>query len=161
MNLVDLIYSARQRASGMSQSGLGRPRQADLQRAVSDIYYAMFHTLATCNANSLVRTGYVARRQPEWRQIYRALEHGYARQQCSNHRALAQFPPEIQRFAEHFVDARRLRHQADYDPESKLTRREVLCLIDETEEIIRAFDHALPDRRRVFAVHVPFRTRAT
>ena len=159
MNPTDLIDSARQRAGGISQPRLGRPRQTDLQRAVSDTYYAMFHTLAGCCANTLVGTSYVARRQPEWRQIYRALEHGHARRQCSNHRALAQFPPEIQRFGEHFVDTQRLRHQSDYNPESSLTRREVLRLIGETEAIIQAFDRAPADRRRAFAIHVLFRTR--
>ena len=160
MNPTDLIDSARQRAGGTSSTGRGRPRQTDLQRAVSDTYYAMFHSLAACGANTLAGTNYIARRQPEWRQIYRALEHGYARQQCNNHRALVQFPSEVQRFGRHFVYTQRLRHQADYDPDSSLTRREVLQLINETEEIIRAFDRAPADRRRAFAIHVLFRARA-
>ena len=161
MDPTDLIDSARQRASGTFPAGRGRPRQTDLQRAVSDTYYAMFHSLAACGANTLAGTGYIARRQPEWRQIYRALEHGYARQRCSNHRELAQFPPEIQRFGQHFVYTQRLRHQADYDPDGNLTRRELLQLVNETEEIIQAFETAPADRRRAFAIHVLFRTRAT
>lgn len=160
MNPSDLIASARQRAGGVAPFPRGRPRQTDLQRAVSDAYYAMFHTLATCGANTLVGTGYTARREPEWRQIYRALEHGYARQQCSNQRALAQFPSAIRRFGRHFAGSQQLRHLADYDPDTSLTRDEVLQLIDETEDIIQAFDRAPANRRRAFAVHVLFRTRA-
>ncbi len=160
MNPSDLIDSARQRAGGVAPFQRGRPRQTDLQRAVSDAYYAMFHTLATCCADLLIGIGYAARRLPEWRQIYRALEHGYARQQCSNRRALAQFPAEIQRFGRHFAEAQQLRHLADYDPDTTLAREDVLQLIDETERIIAAFNAAPADRRRAFAVHVLFRTRA-
>ena len=161
MNPSDLIDSARQRAGGVAPFPRGRPRQTDLQRAVSDAYYAMFHALATCCANTLVGTSYIVRRQPEWRRIYRALEHGYARQQCSNQRALAHFPPAIRQFARHFAGSQQLRHLADYDPDARLTRDEVLQLIDETEEIIQAFNRAPADRRRAFAIHVLFRTRAT
>lgn len=160
MNPSDLIDSARQRAGGVAPFPRGRPRQTDLQRAVSDAYYAMFHALATCCANTLVGTSHVARRQPEWRQIYRALEHGYARQQCSNHRALARFPPAIQRFGRHFTGSQQLRHLADYDPDSSFTRREVLQFINETEQIIQAFEHVPAGQRRAFAIHVLFRTRA-
>ena len=161
MNPSDLIDSARQRAGGVAPFQRGRPRQTDLQRAVSDDYYAMFHTLATSCADLLIGTGYAARRLPEWRQIYRALEHGLARQQCSNRRALAQFPPEIQRFGRHFAEAQQLRHLADYDPsDTTLTRRDVLQLINETERVIAEFNRAPADRRRAFAVHVLFRNRA-
>ena len=160
MNPSDLIDSARQRAGGVAPFPRGRPRQTDLQRAVSDAYYAMFHTLATCGADMLIGTGYAARRRPEWRQIYRALEHGYASRQCSNRRALAQFPPAIQRFGRHFAETQQLRHMADYDPHATLTRDDVLQLIDETERIIAEFNGAPAGRRRAFAVHVLFRSRA-
>ena len=159
MDPTDLIDSARQRAGGVAPFLPGRPRQTDLQRAVSDAYYAMFHSLATCGANTLAGTGYAARRQAEWRQIYRALEHRYARQQCNN-QLLAQFPTSIRRFGRHFADTQQLRHRADYDPDAIFTRREVLRIINETEEIIRDFQHAPADRRRAFAIHVLFRTRA-
>ena len=159
MNPPDLIDSARRRAGGVSP-GRGRPRQTDLQRAVSDTYYAMFHALAACCADMLIGTGYVGRRRPEWRQIYRALEHGYARRQCSNNAALAQFSQEIRLFTWHFTDTQRLRHLADYDPDATFVREDVLQIIDETERIIADFNSAPADRRRAFAVHVLFRTRA-
>ena len=160
MNPLDLIDSARQRAGGVVPLPRGRPRQTDLQRAVSDVYYAMFHTLAACCADMLVGAGYVARRRPEWRQIYRALEHGFASRQCSNRRALAQFPLEIQRFGRKFAETQQLRHLADYDPDATFARRDVVQLINETERIIAEFNDAPADRRRAFAVHVLFRTRA-
>ena len=159
MNPPDLIDSARRRAGGVSP-GRGRPRQTDLQRAVRDTYYAMFHALAACCADMLIGTGYLARRRPEWRQIYRALEHGYARRQCSNNAALAQFSQEIRLFTWHFTDTQRLRHLADYDPDATFVREDVLQIIDETERIIVDFNGAPADRRRAFAVHVLFRTRA-
>ena len=52
MNPHDLIRMARQLASGDLGSGRGRPRQAELRRAVSTAYYAMFHALALTAAPS-------------------------------------------------------------------------------------------------------------
>ena len=158
MNPADLIDSARQRAGGVRPRP-GRPRQTDLQRAVSDAYYALFHTLAICCSDTLVGTGYY-RQQPEWRQVYRSLEHGYARRQCGDSRIMSQFPLEIRQFAEHFANAQLQRHLADYDPDTRLGRREVLRLIDETEQIINDFNRSPFHRRRAFAVRVLFRTRA-
>ena len=73
---------------------------------------------------------------------------------------MAHFPPSIRRFGQHFALAQSKRHQADYDPDSNLTRREVLQFINETWEIIEAFDAAPPNHRRAFAIHVLFRNRA-
>ena len=43
MNPRDLIKIARQLASGAVDGNRGRPRQAELRRAVSAAYYALFH----------------------------------------------------------------------------------------------------------------------
>ena len=53
MNPQDLISGARLLAQGNGRRG--RPRQADLCRAVSTAYYALFHTLAGCGADPAVR----------------------------------------------------------------------------------------------------------
>ena len=45
MNWEDLIAIARVLAAGAVSPHTGRPRPAELNRAVSTIYYAAFHTL--------------------------------------------------------------------------------------------------------------------
>ena len=90
MNPHDLIRIARQLASGAVGENRGRPRQAELRRAVSAAYYALFHALAHCCANRLAGSG---RDEAAWIQTYRALEHGHARNQCNDQSAMsASFP---------------------------------------------------------------------
>ena len=98
MNPRDLIRIARRLASGAVGGNRGRPRQTELCRAVSAVYYALFHSLALSAANTLAGSTPASRSGPAWRRTYRALEHRNAKNQCSNSAAMSQFPPEIQAF---------------------------------------------------------------
>ena len=163
MEPFDLIRIAEQLASGAIGSGVGRPRQAELRRAVSAAYYAMFHALARCCADTLVGTSPARRNRQAWRRTYRALEHGFAKNQCANQSALHVFPPQIQRFGELFVIMQQLRHAADYDPdpdpETDFDRSHILQLIAETSRAITSFQSADVIDRRAFATFVLMRTR--
>ena len=159
MNSGDLLRIARHLAAGSVGSGRGRPRQTDLCRAVSAAYYAMFHALAQCCADLLAGSTAAARRQEAWRQIYRALEHGLARSQCSNPAAMHRFPPEIRKFAEVFVAMQRERHHADYDPGITFSRDRVRQFIYQVEEAIAEFNAADRGQRRAFSLYVLFRRR--
>ena len=126
---------------------------------VSTAYYALFHCLAKNCADTLVGRTRAHRSGPAWRQAYRALEHGHAKNQCSNQSAIRQFPVEIQDFGGHFIDLQRQRHYADYAPNTDYHRLAVVSLIDETERVIAQFNTAPTGERRAFAIHVLFRTR--
>ena len=162
MNPDDLLNIAEYLASGGIGSRIGRPRQAELKRAVSASYYALFHTLATNSADLLVGNRTSTRTRQAWRQMYRAIDHGRVKKQCSERRPrriLAQFPPEIQKFADQFVTMQRERHIADYDPSEQLSRGSVAQLIEATRSTIDEFEHATRDDRRAFAVFVLFDLR--
>lgn len=159
MSPTGLIRIARYLASGGVGSGIGRPRQDDLGRAVSCAYYAMFHALAGCCADMVVGATRARRSQEAWRQTYRALEDGYVKNQCSNTRMLGRFPPEIQRFGELFIEMQRLRHYADYDPEANFYRSAVVRFIDNAESVIDGFENVDTRDRRAFAVFVLLRNR--
>ncbi len=159
MSPQDLISIARHLAGGGVGGSRGRPRQTDLCRAVSAAYYAMFHTLARCGADLLAGATRVIRNESAWEQTYRALEHGHAKNQCSNQSVIRQFPVEIQDFGGHFIDLQRQRHYADYAPNTDYHRLAVVSLIDETERVIAQFNTAPTGERRAFAIHVLFRTR--
>ena len=159
MDPSNLISMARQLAGGYVGRRRGRPRQTDLCRAISNSYYALFHTLARCGADELGGKTRASRSQPEWEQIYRSLEHGHARNQCLNQAIMNRFPPEIQEFAEHFVLMQRHRHRADYAPATNWQRSEVAFFVHHTEDVIRRFNGAPIRDRRAFAIHVLFRTR--
>ena len=156
MNPRDLLRIARQLARGTNR---GRPREANLRRAVSATYYALFHALATCCADMLAGTTRANRSQQAWRQAYRALEHGYAKSQCLNQSVMTRFPAEIRKFGEVFVDMQRQRHRADYDPGATFTRSGVLLRIEETEKTIKQFERTTPNDRRAFAIYVLLRLR--
>lgn len=101
------------------------------------------------------------RREPAWRQVYRALEHGHAKAQCSRP-TIRGFPPGIEAFADTFVEMQRKRHLADYDPqapEGRWRKSDVVRHVDIAANVIDKFEAApLPDRRS-FAVYVLLKHR--
>ena len=159
MNPRDLIRIAKHLAAGLVGPGRGRPRQTDLCRAVSACYYALFHTLVRCGADTLAGSTRSIRSQPAWRQTYQALEHRPAKNQCSNPSVMKRFPTEIQAFGELFVTMQRERHFADYDPSRSFSRSQVMQLIDETERVIKHSEAADRRYQRAFAIYVLFRLR--
>ena len=159
MNPRDLVRIARQLAAGAVGGNRGRPRQTELRRAVSAAYYALFHTLAFSGANTLAGSSRAGRNQPAWRQAYRSLEHGHARNQCLNRPAMSSFPSEIQNLGRLFVRMQNRRHSADYDPYARFSRGDVMRLIEATEEAIARFENTAAADRRSFAIHVLLRLR--
>ena len=152
MDPRDLIATAR----GLTAISRRRPSQANLRRAVSTAYYAMFHCLAGAAADLLIGR----RRSPAWHRVYRALEHGRARTACEHKRAMVGFPPEIRDFAKAFVMLQDARHQADYALEGRYDKLVVLAAIDRAENAIVQFEQADIWHRRGFAAHVLFRRRS-
>ena len=152
MNPRDLIKTARE----LTVSGNNKPRQANLLRATSTAYYALFHTLAKCCADLLIG-GSGSQRSPEaWRQVYRALEHGVAKNACDS-KLITKFPNEIQDFANAFITMQAKRHKADYDPTEKTYKSLVSLDIDMSENVIDGFHQASLKDRRAFAAFVLFR----
>ena len=156
VNPQDLIRIAGQLASGAVSGGRGRPRQAELRRAISTAYYALFHALALCSANLLAGSN---RGESSWQQTYRALEHGHARNQCDDQSAMNRFPLEIQFFARQFVAMQNQRQRADYSPTATFSRERVMLLIGEAGDAIDSLENATAADRRAFAIHVLFRRR--
>ena len=159
MNPDDLIRIAEHLASGGLGGGIGRPVQAELRRAVSAAYYALFHALSRSCANMLVGVAPASRSQPAWSQVYRALEHGYAKNQCAHPNKLLGFPQQIQAFGRVFVAMQRHRQDADYDPNAQFFRSDVLRFIDEAKRSITEFGDIDTRDQRAFAVYVLFRVR--
>ena len=136
-----------------------RPRQSNLRRAVSTAYYAMFHCLARCCADTLIGSRSADRSRPAWRRVYRALEHGFAKNSCKNQTITKKFPKDIEDFANTFVSLQRKRHSADYDPFSQFTKLEVERDISATRDAIERFQSTPIKDRRAFAAFVLFKNR--
>lgn len=160
MDPDDLIEIGRRLAAEAVAGDRGRPRQAWLRRAVSTTYYALFHTMARCGADMQAGSAPANRSQPAWMQAYRALEHGHAKNQCSNKTVMGKFPKEIQSIGRTFVEMQRQRHTADYDPSAKYYRDEVMQLIDVTQKAMTDFQNTTPADRKAFAIYVLLKTRS-
>ena len=151
MKSRDLIETAR----GLTALSRRRPTQANLRRAVSTAYYAVFHCLARAAADLLIGRS----RGVAWHQVYRALNHGDARNACQNKKAMIDFADQIQFFAATFVALQDARHQADYGLERRYEKLDVLAAIDRAETAIALFEQADRQQLRTFATAVLFKRR--
>ncbi len=153
----DLIAAARLLAGA---PGDLTPSQASLRRAVSTAYYALFHCMAENCADMLVGEPSTGGSRPAWRQAYRALQHGTAKQRCGQN-LIYRFPVEIQVFAKLFAEMQGKRETADYDPTGNFEQSAVIADIDSSADVISRF-RQVPERdRRAFAVYVLLNLRNT
>jgi len=117
----------------------------------------MFHTLAQDSADRLIGTG-PSRNNPAWTQVYRALDHGFAKQACRRVDPLG-FPQGICTFADSFERLQGERHRADYDPGARLGRTEVLLTIAEAKYAIEQLRACARQDRTAFAALVLLKRR--
>lgn len=139
-------------ASLLARRSAKKPRQADLKRAVSATYYAVFHSLCRLNADSLIGTG-AARSDKAWIQVYRAIDHGQAKKRCKSAQD-RNFPDAIKNFAAAFVILQELRHRADYDPLNNFTKSEVLNLVETARSAVSEVNKVGLRDRRAFAAWI-------
>ena len=157
MNWLHLIEVARLLAGAPgTATRLGRPRQIMLRKAISAAYYAVFHALCASNADVLIGTSPAVGRLA-WSRTYRALEHGDAKNRMIQH--MADLPPGIQTFAKTFNDLQERRHAADYNPDVRFQRSNVIALIDRAESAIHSLYTADIAERRALASLVLLRAR--
>ena len=129
-----------------------RPRQSDLRRAVSTAYYALFHALCRNCADAFIGTAGANRSEPAWRQAYRSVDHGRAKDRFGNRNIMGKFPADIQDFGNAFVKAQAQRRAADYDPAYRALKAAVLSDIASAEAVIGSLRSAsLKDRRALAA----------
>lgn len=162
MNPAELLELAKQLVAGGMITSPGHPSDTELRRAVSCVYYALFHTLCRSCADALAGqnpTGILAREK--WTQVYRGLDHGPAKSRCNNNQETGKFVPEIRKFAEVFVDLQQHRHEADYNPDAVFNQSQVQQFITEAETTTDQFNGTSADARRLFAVYLHVRIRQT
>ena len=145
-------------AADLAEINPRRPRRADLCRAVSTTYYAMFHCLArTCADRLAGRAGAVGNR-PMWRRMYRTPDHRQAKARCESVPSL--FPDSVRQFGRTFAMLQKKRHLADYDPDFRVGKSEVTADIHRARTAIDRFLATPANVRRDFAIHVLTKVRA-
>ena len=147
-----------QLAADLAEINPRRPRRANLCRAISTAYYAMFHCLArTCADRLAGRAGTVGNR-PMWRRMYRTPEHRQAKSRCES--VPSSFPDSVRQFGRTFAMLQDKRHFADYDPDFRVGKSEVVTAINDARTVIDRFLATPASVRRDFAVHVLTKVRA-
>lgn len=133
----DLLEQARHLAKKEPR----RPKQASLRRAISAVYYAVFHLLTDEAAARLTP------KQPEdlKYRVRRAIGHADMKKTCAhfsksklpthldfpNHGPV---PADLIKVARIFVALQEARHGADYDLSSSINKLDALALLQEAED---------------------------
>lgn len=131
---TDLLSQARHLATRSAK----KPKQADLRRAVSASYYALFHFLI--HESSRQVAGSLATKGDLKHLTSRAFDHGKMKEVCSEFQKQTpkdllkpfwtslnvQATSEPQKIAKAFIRLQELRHQADYDLSISFSKQEAL-----------------------------------
>jgi uncharacterized protein (UPF0332 family) len=138
-----------------------RPKQANLRRAISSAYYALFHLLV--DEACRVQIGAQHAQAPFRQVLGRAFVHTVMKEACRSFgggtlkKGVAKglpvsftVPAEIRDLASAFVQLQDLRHLADYDLTERFRRSDVLSLINEVEARIRAFTNLASSNEKRF-----------
>ncbi|MFW6027795.1 MAG: hypothetical protein ACOC91_03215 [bacterium] len=153
-------------ARALAGTARRKPRQAELRRAVSTAYYAMFHALCEMCANALNGTRSPDRCERAWVQTYRALEHNLAAEACgrcvrgSSKGNNYKLPKPVRDFAAYFVSMQEHRYRADYSPSAvNYKRDQVVGLIDGAEKAIKRLRTTPRKHKAAFAALLLFKER--
>ncbi len=148
-----LLSVARNRLSGSFHS------EANLRRATSDLYYAVFHAVCEALVEPLGAAPASRAFKETYRSLYRGVDHGNAERVCREiikERGLSQ---AITSFAKQFVSLKNKREDADYDPLQRFAVSTVKTDLATTETRLREFWAAPMTERSAFACMVALRRR--
>ncbi len=130
--------------------GQAPPTDAQLRRAVSTAYYALFHKILRAAATRFMGAG--AQASAGYALIYRSFDHARMKAVCqalnvSSLKDSLKFSlgtnavsRDMRDFAGTFPTLQNARHLADYHPDFRFGRSHVLSLIDAAEAAMAAFD---------------------
>lgn len=139
-------------------------RQADIRRAISSAYYALFHAASINAADAVAGTG--NRQSERYALVYRSINHSSLSAICD---AIANARPGIQpqggfstnfrAFAKALTELQRERHRADYDPLARFSRTDALVTISTARTAFAHFKTATEEERSVFGSLLLFSRR--
>lgn len=133
------------------------PSEADLRRAVSTAYYAVFHTLAASNAELIAGQPQSGVSAYAWERVYRRLDHGRAQ---NNLRAVLNLlSPAGENFARAFIELQNLRLEADYNPNAVIIRSDAVNAIAQAKTAIGNFAQLTQEERRLLVAQSMFDRR--
>jgi hypothetical protein len=138
----------------------GAPRQADLRRAISTAYYALFHAVLTELADNFA--GKTKRHTSRYALVYRSVDHGSLRKLCedvvkttpplkySSHIPKGGFGHDLIAFANAVVDLQEKRHSADYDPLFRARASDAVLAVATARAALTRFRAVTRTQRKTF-----------
>jgi hypothetical protein len=150
-----------EQAVNLATTDAMKPKQANLRRAISSTYYAVFHLLV--DEACRIQFGTQHTEAPFRQVLGRAFVHGVMKDACKSFgggtlkkgvtKGLPTgftVPNEIRGLADTFVDLQDNRHLADYDLTERFKRSDVLFLIAEVRKQIENFRNLPPSNEKRF-----------
>lgn len=137
---------------------LAEPRkctEADLRRATSDLYYALFHRVCEALVQPLGSDPENKAFRETWITIYRLPDHGLLVKRCKEIMDHA-FSNEVKKFAQFLTTLRTKREDADYDPLAIFKLSDVYNDTRQAEDLLTRFDAVDAAERARFAWFVAF-----
>lgn len=153
----------------LTPPGGGAPRQADLRRAISTAYYALFHAVLTAVADDIV--GSTQRTSPRYASLYRSIDHRSLRTTCQQvlqkepapkykpHVPADGFGDDLNSLANAVVELKDKREAADYDPVYRVTATDALLAVDTARKALARFRTAGRAQRKAFLWLIVFPPR--
>jgi len=159
-----------EQAESLVDARSGRPRQADVRRAISTAYYGLFHAIITAAADLYV--GKASRDTSRYGLVYRSVNHDWLRDLCKEvqkptltNRFKPYAPPDgfganIVAFAIAACELQQKRHAADYDVMIKVNRSDADFAIRAARAALKRFENASQPSRVAFLSLLLFQPRA-
>jgi hypothetical protein len=148
---MGMITDLLDQAETLARLDPKKPKQANLRRALSAAYYALFHFLVEEACKQQI--GVAQNIEPYRHVLARAFVHGTMKSACksfgggtlpavfANTLGPVVIPRDIRSIADSFVAAQDRRHLADYDLQATFTRDAVLADIAGIKRSMDAFGH--------------------
>lgn len=133
------------------------PSDAQLRRAVSSAYYALFHRVLRAGAERFMGPGSEAR--PGYNLIYRGFTHSRLKDVCKRLDVTSLAPrmqdqpsrksvgQDMRDFASGFVALQELRELADYDPQAVFRQSDAIGSVEAANLALLAFDRTAPEEQ--------------
>jgi hypothetical protein len=147
----------------------GPPRQADIRRAISASYYALFHFVMTQAADMVV--GSTKRREARYSVVYRSVDHSQLKSLCQGVRSarpdlrFAAMTPKqgfgdmMKHFAAVALELQEKRHAADYESDGLSRPSDALAAIAGARAALESYQAAPAEERLAFLTLLLFKRR--
>ena len=153
----------------LKKTGAGAIRQTDLRRAISNAYYAVFHTALIAAADDFA--GATKRQSPRYALVYRSIGHNDLKKLCdilansnppkkySLYMPADGFGDDIVAFATALSGLQEQRHVADYDPLAKIRLSDAALAVATSKSAIGRLKNSNRNKRKAFLSLVVFDPR--